>query len=128
MRDCSSRPRPPQLTVVSFSARSHSRLMFDICVFGEDKVNGRRTGKMDKRGRPETRLQDSDIASCQTVLQQVRLPELYRDSTWRIERARPLVAALFALVAFALYQNADQRILHLSYAVENSFDQYCSSC
>lgn len=41
-------------------------------VFAEDKVDGRRTGKMNKRDVREMRLKESDLQLTADVVQQVR--------------------------------------------------------
>lgn len=49
----------------------YRRVMLDICVFDEDKVEGRRTGKMNAKDVRETRLREEDLKLTRDLVKQV---------------------------------------------------------
>ncbi|KAK4054419.1 histone lysine methyltransferase Set9 [Microbotryomycetes sp. JL201] len=53
-----------------------SRLFLDFCIFDEPKVDGRRTGKMDMRGKAEPRLSDADLELAREIVRKLRRSEI----------------------------------------------------
>ncbi|KAM0791426.1 hypothetical protein ACM66B_005885 [Microbotryomycetes sp. NB124-2] len=53
-----------------------SRIFLDFCIFDEPKVDGRRTGKMDMRGKAEPRLLDSDLEFARDIVKKLRKSEI----------------------------------------------------
>ncbi|KAK4056732.1 histone lysine methyltransferase Set9 [Microbotryomycetes sp. JL221] len=53
-----------------------SRIFLDLCIFDEPKVDGRRTGKMDMRGKAEPRLSDADLSLARDVVRKLRTGQM----------------------------------------------------